>query len=82
MSIELVMPFSHLILCHPLLLLPSIVVSQHQGLFIKTVVSSCGPGWMLMLLLFLEKELADCDKNSFWAPFVWIVEIKLYSLVF
>ena len=29
MSIKLVMPSSHLILCHPLLLLPS----QHQGLF-------------------------------------------------
>ena len=32
MSIELVMPSSHLILCHPLLLLSSIP-SQHQGLF-------------------------------------------------
>ena len=31
MSIELVMPSYHLILCHPLLLLPS--VFQHQGLF-------------------------------------------------
>ena len=30
-SIESVMPSSHLILCHPLLLLPSIF--QHQGLF-------------------------------------------------
>ena len=30
MSIESVMPSSHLILCHPLLLLP---LSQHQGLF-------------------------------------------------
>ena len=32
MSIESVMLSNHLILCHPLLLLPSIV-SQHQGLF-------------------------------------------------
>ena len=32
MSIELVMPSSHLILCHPLLLLPP-HPSQHQGLF-------------------------------------------------
>ena len=31
-SIELVMPFSHLILCHPLLL-PIFNLSQHQGLF-------------------------------------------------
>ena len=31
MSIELMMPSNHLILCCPLLLLPS--VSQHQGLF-------------------------------------------------
>ena len=32
MCIESVMPSSHLIFCHPLLLLPS-VFSQHQGLF-------------------------------------------------
>ena len=32
MSIESVMPSNHLILCHPLLLLPSIF-PQHQGLF-------------------------------------------------
>ena len=32
MSIELMMPLNHLILCHPLLLLPSIF-SQDQGLF-------------------------------------------------
>ena len=32
MSIELVMPASHLILCHPLLLLPSIF-PRMQGLF-------------------------------------------------
>ena len=31
MSIESVMPSNHLILCHPLLLLPSL--AQHQGLF-------------------------------------------------
>ena len=37
MSIELVMPFNHLILCHPFLLLPSIL--QHQSLF-KWVGSS------------------------------------------
>ena len=33
MSIESVMPSNHLILCHPLLLLPSIFISQHQGPF-------------------------------------------------
>ena len=33
MSIESVMPSNHLILCHPLLLLPSLNLSQHQGLF-------------------------------------------------
>ena len=31
MSIELVMPSNHLILCHPLLLLPSIYASRNQG---------------------------------------------------
>ena len=40
MSIELVMPFSHLILCHPLLLLPSVfpsirVFSNESALFIR-----------------------------------------------
>ena len=38
MSVESVMPSNHLILCHPLLLLPS-NLSQHQGLF-KWVSSS------------------------------------------
>ena len=33
MSIESVTPSNHLILCHPLLLLPSFNLSQHQGLF-------------------------------------------------
>ena len=33
MSIESVMLSSHLILCHPLLLLPPVRVSQHQSLF-------------------------------------------------
>ena len=32
MSVKLVMPSNHLILCHPLLFLPS-NLSQHQGLF-------------------------------------------------
>ena len=32
-SIESVMPSNHLILCRPLLLLPSTILSQHQGLF-------------------------------------------------
>ena len=32
MSIESMMPSSHLILCHPLLFLP-LTPSQHQGLF-------------------------------------------------
>ena len=33
MSIVSVMPSNHLILCHPRFLLPSIYLSQHQGLF-------------------------------------------------
>ena len=38
-AIEAVMPFSHLILCRPHLLLPSVLPSQHQGLF-RWVTSS------------------------------------------
>ena len=34
-SIELVMPSNHLILCHPLLLLPSVCSSWYQGLFLS-----------------------------------------------
>ena len=39
MSIESAMPYNHLILCRPLLLLPSLSLSQHQSLF-KWVSSS------------------------------------------
>ena len=54
MSIESVMPFSHLILCHPLLLPPSIF-SQHQGLF-KWVSSSHHVGKKL--------EIAKCGPDN------------------
>ena len=50
LSIELVMLSNHLILCHPLLLLPSIFLSQHQSLF-QWVLSSHQEAKVLELLL-------------------------------
>ena len=50
MSIELIMPSNHLILCCPLLLLPSILLSQHQGFF-QWVSSSHQVAKVLELLL-------------------------------
>ena len=42
MSIELVMPSNHLILCHPLLLLPSIVPNI-RGFYNESVLQICWP---------------------------------------
>ena len=53
LSIELVMLSNHLILCHPLLLLPSIFLSQHQSLF-QWVLSSHQEAKVLELLLSIS----------------------------
>ena len=45
MSIELVMPSNHLILCRPLLLLPSFNLSHHQGLTNESVLSIKWPNY-------------------------------------
>ena len=45
MSIKLVMPSNHLILCRPLLLLPSFNLSHHQGLTNESVLSIKWPNY-------------------------------------
>ena len=58
MSIELVMPSDHLILCHPLLLLV-FNLSRHQGLFQR--VSS-----LHQVAKVLTKELIDRVPGELW----------------
>ena len=83
MSIESVMPSNHLILCHPLLLLPSIfprikVFSAIRGVFSPLWLSflSSLPSRLLMTWLHLEnkvlcrngKYLAYVSPYPFWYP--------------
>ena len=64
MSIESVMPSNHLILCHPLLLLchpllllPSIFLSQHQGLFNESALHITSPkDWSFSFNISLSNE--------------------------
>ena len=70
MCIESVMPSSHLIFCHPLLLLPSANPSQHQSLF-QWVNSSHGR--VSALASFLPKNTQD------WSPLEWTGWISLQS---
>ena len=73
MSIELVMPSSHLILCHPLLLLPSIfpsikVFSNESALCINT-----SKYWISASISVLSMNTQD------WSPLGWIGWISLQS---
>ena len=61
MSIKSVMPSNHLILCHPLLLLPS-NLSKHQGLF-KWVSSSHEVAKVLEFQLQLNIHWKDCEYS-------------------
>ena len=69
-SIELMMPSNHLILCHPLLLLPS-NLSQHRGLF-PWVGSSGGQN--------IEASVSVLPMNiQDWFPLGWTGFISLQS---
>ena len=75
MSIELVMPSSHLILCHPLLLPPSIfpsirVFSNESALHILCCplhlrYSQYYLHWSLIKALYIKKYSQDCEYH-FW----------------
>ena len=72
MSIKSVMPSSHLILCHPLLLLPPIprsirVFSSESTLRMRW------PKWRFSLASFLPKNTKD------WSPSEWTGRISLKS---
>ena len=61
MSIKSVMTSSHLILCHPLHLLPSIL-SQHQGLFQWAGFSH----WVAKVLELQHQSFQCIFRISFW----------------
>ena len=77
-SIELVMPSSHLILCSPLLLLPSIppsirVFSNKSTLRVRWPklaniwpISSLGLLWIKLLWIFLFNLFVDIRFHFFW----------------
>ena len=73
MSIESVMPSSHLILCHPLFLLPP-NPSQHQSLFQCQLFAWDGQSTGVSALAsFLSKNTQD------WSPLEWTGWISLKS---
>ena len=47
MSIESVMPSNHLVLCHPLVLLPSVFPSMPQDVMLQSRDPSACQGWSL-----------------------------------
>ena len=74
MSIELVMPSNHLILSHPLLLLPSIF-PQHQGLF-KWVTSSQQVAKVFSFNFSISHSNENSGLISFRADWVDLLEVQ------
>ena len=58
MFVEWVTPSNHLLLCHPLLLLPLIFLSQHEGLFQKV-----GSLQQVAKVLALQLQLSVLPMN-------------------
>ena len=80
-SIELVMPSNHFILCCPLLLLPSIY-PQHQGLF-KWVSSSPGDGERQECLACCSPQgHKESDMTKWLNSNILSLNGKLYKLIF
>ena len=73
MSIESVMPSSHLILCHPLLLLPPIPPSIRVFSNESTLHMRCKSTRVSALASFLPK------KSQGWSPSEWTGWISLQS---
>ena len=72
-SIKSVMPSSHLILCHPLLLLPPIPPSIRVFSNESTLHMRWPKYWSFSLSSFLPK------KSQGWSPLEWIGWISLQS---
>ena len=66
-SIRLVMPSNHLILCHPLLLLPSIF-HQHQGLQMSQFFTSDGQN----IAVLASASVLPMNTED-WSPLGWLV---------
>ena len=75
MSIESVMPFSYLILCHPLLLLPPILPSIRVFFNESTLPMKWPKYWSLSLASVLPMNTQD------WFPLEWTGWISLQSKV-
>ena len=73
MSIEAVMPSSHLILCHPLLLLPPIPPSIRLFSNESTLLMKWPKYWSFTLASVLPK------KSQGWSPSEWTGWISLQS---
>ena len=73
MSIESVMPSSHLILCHPLLLLPTIPPSIRVFSSESTLLMRWPKYWHFMLASVLPMNIQN------WSPLEWTGWISLQS---
>ena len=74
-SIKSVMPSSHLILCHPLLLLPSVPPSIRVFSNESTLRMRWSKYWSSALASFLPKNTQD------WSPLEWTGWISLQSKI-
>ena len=72
MSIESVMPFNHLIFCHPLFLLPSCPLSQHQGLFNQSALPIKWPKYWSF-------SFSISPSNEYWGLISFMI---LTALIF
>ena len=72
-SIESVMPSSHLILCHPLLLLPPIPPSIRVFSNVSALCMRWPKCWSFSLSIIPSKEIQD------WSPLGWTGWISLQS---
>ena len=67
MSIKLVMPYNHLILCHPLLLLPSILLNIRIFSNESTLCIRWPKYWVSASTSVLPMNIQD------WSPLAWLV---------
>ena len=75
-SIESVMPSSHLILCRPLLLLPTIPLSIRVFLNERTPRMRWPKYWSFSFSIFLYTQNDHCDKSNISVIFMSSVKYK------
>ena len=79
MSIESVMPSSHLILCHPLLFLPSIPPSIRVFSNESTLRMRWPKYWSFSFSIIPSKEIPSFLPKKGWSPSEWTGWISLQS---